>query len=214
MASLVIPLHAVPVLHALARCQGAVSFAELKESTSLTQATLNRILKCLCEFGYAIKVGHGRYAPGAELVGMGVDLTRNQIVPAFMPTLTSLRRQTHLNAELYIITPGGPIYLAHSPARGEAGIPFRYGHVIQNRTAHPAGLFFMAIHKSQKPAGYKKNFIVDRGGQWPELFRAAAMIPGSIYCLVLSGMLINVGPERHDELKEALHRAGAEMELP
>ena len=40
-----IPLNAVPVLHALARGHGPLAFAELKESTGLAQATLNRILE-------------------------------------------------------------------------------------------------------------------------------------------------------------------------
>jgi len=209
-----IPLKAVPVLHALARSRGPAGFADLKQATQLTQATLNRILNQLCEFRYAIKVGHGQYMSGPELFDMGQELTRNHVVPAFSAALADLRRRTQLNAELYMITPGGPIYLDHSAARGEASIPFRYGHVIQNRIAHPAGLFYLAMYGSEKPAGHRANFIVDRGGQWPELFRAAAMVPGRIYCLAVSGMLTNVPEERHAELKQHLHAVCGGIELP
>lgn len=214
MAEKQIPLNAVPVLHALARCHGPASFADIKEKAGLSQATINRILNQLCDFGYAVKVGHGQYMAGPELVDMGLEITRNQIVPGFRSLLSSLKRRTQLNAELYIITPSGPIYLTHSPRKGEASLPFQFGHLITNRTAHPAARFYLAIHKAEQTDGYKENFILDRGGQWPELFRAASMVPDSNYCLALSGMLMHVGEERHDELKEALHRAGGEIELP
>ena len=209
-----IPLNAVPVLHALARCHGPAALAELREKTGLAQATLSRILSQLCKFDYALKVGHGQYLAGPELVDMGMELTRNQIVPGFKKALSRLKRRTQLNAELYMITPNGPVYLTHSAARGEAELPFRYGHLIQNRVSHPAALFYLAIHDAKKPAGYKDNFIVDRGGQWPELFRAASMIPGSIYCLALSGVLTNVDEARHVELRKALHEACVEIEMP
>ncbi len=209
-----ISLNAVPVLHALARSHGPAAFAELRDATGLAQATLNRILKQLCDFGYAVKVGHGQYLAGPELVDMGVSITRNHVVPAFKNQLAALKRRTRLNAELYVITPNGPVYLTHSPARGEEALPFQFGHVIRNRSNHPAALFYLAMQKGQKPDGYRENFIVDRGGQWPELFRAAAMIPGSNYCLALSGMLTSVAEERHAELKEALHAAGRDIELP
>lgn len=209
-----IPLNAVPVLHALARSHGAVSFAEVKERTGLAQATVNRILNQLCDFGYAVKLGHGQYTAGPELLDMGLEVTRNQMLPMFDATLRPLRRKTQLNAELYVITPNGPVFLTHSPAKNEADIPFRFGKRISNRDAHPAALFYLAIHEGHQPAGYKENFIVDRGGQWPELFRAASMVRNSCYCLALSGLLMNVGEERHAELKEALHQAAAEMKLP
>lgn len=209
-----IPLKAVPVLHALARFHGPATLAELREETGLAQATLNRVLKSLCDFDYAIKVGHGQYLAGPDLVDLGISVTRNQLVPAFQQPLSRLRNRTHLNAELYVITPNGPVYLAQSAARGEAGLPFRFGHLVRNRTHHPAARFYLAIHAGEKPEGPRKNFIIDRGGQWPELFRAAAMIRGSHYCLAVSGMLTNVDEARHEELKEELHKACSEIELP
>jgi len=214
MAEKQIPLNAIPVLHALARSHGAASFADIKERTGLSQATVNRILNQLCEFDYAIKIGHGQYTAGPELLDLGLEVARNQILPRFDSTLRALRRKTQLNAELYVITPIGPVFLTHSPAKNEAVIPFRFGKMIGNRDAHPAALFYLSIHKGQHPEGCQENFIVDRGGQWPELFRAASMVRNSHYCLALSGLLMNVGEERHAELKEALHKSGAEMELP
>jgi len=214
MAEKQIPLNAIPVLHALARSHGSVSFADIRDTTGLSQATVNRILNQFCQFGYAVKVGHGQYTAGPELLDIGLQLTRNQMLPRFESTLRPLRRKTQLNAELYVITPSGPVFLTHSPAKGEAVIPFRFGKMIGNRDAHPAALFYLAIHEGQRPEGYRENFIVDRGGQWPELFRAAAMVGGSRYCLALSGLLMNVGEERHAELKDALHQAAKEMELP
>lgn len=214
MADNGIPNRAVKVLHALAHCSGSASFAEIKEETGLTPATLNRILKNMCAHGYVIKTGHGQYIAGPELLEMGLEITRNQITPGFESTLRALRRQTHLNAELYLITPGGPIFLTHSPAKGEAGVPFQYGHVIANRTVHPVAMFFLSLYESQKCDGFGQNFIADRGGQWPELFRAAAMIKGSNYCLAVSGMLTNVDESRHAEIRNALHEAGAKAELP
>jgi hypothetical protein len=209
-----IPNRMIRVLNALSRHNGPTSFAELKEATGLTPATLSRVLNNLCTHNYAIKTGHGHYIAGPELLEMGLEITRNQITPGFKATLSSLRQQTHLNAELYLITPGGPVYLTHAAARGEANVPFRYGHVVANRTVHPAALFFLAMHKSQKCDGSKCNFIVDRGGQWPELFRAAAMIKGSNFCLAVSGMLTNIDETRHAEIRDALHRAGDEAEIP
>lgn len=209
-----IPLNAIPVLHALARFSGSISFADIKEETQLSQATVNRILNQLCEFGYAIKMGHGQYAAGPQLVDLGLEVTRNQLVPRFRSALSSLKRKTQLNAELYVITPKGPIYLTHASAPGEAGLPFQFGKLIGNRDAHPAALFYLAIHEGQKHDGLKDNFIVDRGGQWPELFRGAAMVRDSKYCLALSGMLSNVDLDRQPELRDALHEAGKEIELP
>lgn len=206
-----IPRHAVAVLHALARCHGKATFAELRKETELPQATLNRLLNTFCAYGYAVKLGHGKYMAGPQLVDMGLQLTLNQIVPGFKPALRALRTETRLNAELYLIAKSGPIYLTHHAAPREAGVPFKFGHLIQNRTDHPAALFYLAIHKGETPAGSKDNFIVDRGGQWPELFRAGAMVPGSAYCIALSGMLTNVPAERHDELKAALHKTGDEL---
>jgi DNA-binding IclR family transcriptional regulator len=209
-----IPLHAMPILEALSRCHGSISFAELKEETALAQATLNRILNTLCSYGYAMKIGHGKYLAGPKLVSMGMAISKNQIVPGFKPQLCALRQETQLNAELYVISAGGPVFLTHFPAPGEASVSFSYGHVVLNRTAHPAALFYLAKYKSQKVAGYKENFIADRGGQWPELFRAASMIRKSNYCLALSGMLTNVEPNHHDELRRALHAACRDVELP
>jgi hypothetical protein len=210
----IIPNHAVPVLHALARCHGPAGFAELKEMTGLTQPTLNRILKNLCLYNYAIKTGHGQYMVGAELLDMGQEITRNHVVAGFDAVLSSLQQKTHLNAELYMITPNGPVYLTHYATRGEAGIPLRFGHLIRNRKHHPASLFYLAIHESQKVEGYKENFIVDRGGQWPELFRSGAMVPKSNYCLIVSGLLANIDEDRQPELKNMLHEACQETELP
>ena len=86
-------------------------------------------------------------------------------------------------------------------------MPFRYGHIIGNRVAHPAGLFYRALHEDFKPQGFKENFIVDRGNQWPELFRAASMVPGGRYCLAVSGVLATVGEERHEEIRALLAEA-------
>jgi hypothetical protein len=209
-----IPHLVVPVLHALAKSGEPVSFADLKEQTGIAQASLSRMLNNLCSYGYAMKASHGQYMAGPELLDMGISITRNRIVPELKKQLIGLKRKTQLNAEIYIITQNGPVYLTHSPAKGEEPLPFRFGHLISNRTDHPAALFFLAMHGGAKPAGCKENFIVDRGGQWPELFRAASMVNGSNYCLALSGMIASVGEDRYPELKEALHEAGKEIELP
>lgn len=208
------PLKALVVSNALARRHGPVGFAELKETTQLAQATLNRVLNNLCRYGYAIKMGHGQYLAGPKLVDMGQEIVRNQLVRGFEVPLSELKQRTKLNAELYVITPNGPVFLTHSPARDGGNIPFRFGHLIRNRDAHPAALFYLGIHKGDKAEGYRENFIVDRGGQWPELFRAAAMIPSSNFCLALSGKLINVDEDRIPELKEQLQQACREMEFP
>ena len=200
-----IPLHTVPVLDALSRSHGAASFAEIQSTTGLAKATLSRILKTLCTFGYALKCGHGQYMAGPKLVEMGEQLSRNQVIAGFMDELCQLRLATHLNAELYLIAKGGPVFFTHYAAPGEAGVSFRYGHVILNRKHHPAGRFYLALHENETMKGFRENFIVDPGGQWPELFRAAAMVPGTSYCIAVSGMLANVKDEAHQQIREALH---------
>ena len=117
-----IPINAFPVIQVIARNPEEVSFSFLKEKTQLAQATLNRVLKTLCEYRYVIKTSHGHYMTGPKLLNLGNAIVRNQITPKFEKSLINLCHVTHLNAELYLISNDGPLFLKHSPAPDEANI--------------------------------------------------------------------------------------------
>ncbi len=200
------PFNAFPVIQVIARNPEEVSFSFLKENTGLAQATLNRILKTLCEYRYLIKTSHGHYSTGPKLLNLGNAIVRNQITPKFQPALINLSHVTHLNAELYLISNDGPLFLKHIPAPDEANISFGYGHVILDRKSHPASLFYLTLNKNKKVADLKENFVIDEGNQWPELFRAASMVPETKYCIAVSGMLKNVPPSTYNDLKAIMHK--------
>lgn len=213
------------LLECLAAAHEPLGFAALAASAGMPTATLTRQLAKLVAFGYAEKVAHGSYRPGPRLLALGSMIVEHAAAPSYRPLLEELAQATGQNAELYALSPNGPVFLLSVPGRTEIRITLRPGYLVRSVAVHAGGLFSFARYADEVPAvaeqlktrglsrqafrervraADRQRFYVERGQIRPELARAGVPTPDGRYCVCVSGGVSEFPASKDAQLRRAM----------
>jgi len=207
------------VLEALCSRRGEKTISELERETGLPRTSLNRTLRILMESGYACRIRRGIYGAGTAALSLASGIFESAFSARFVPILDRLRDRTGLNAELYSITPSGPLFIRWSGGRSMFNVRMYQGHQIRS-VNNPAALPFHHRYPGSRLWGREREncfndglpvedalreytetgFYFEKGRVLPELARIIAASGNPDFCFGLSG-LISEFPEDPEILK-------------
>ncbi|MBI3832589.1 MAG: helix-turn-helix domain-containing protein [Planctomycetes bacterium] len=223
------------LLECLAEADAPLGFAALAAQTRVAPATLTRMLNRLAAWGYAAKVAHGSYEAGPGLLALGARVQEHSAALPFRALLGELADETGQNAEVYALTPNGPVFLQSAPGRSEIRITLRPGHLVKSVAVHPGGLFSFARYPDGVPAvaedlkrrglsraafrtrvrkAEEARFYADRGQIRPELARAGVSTRDGRFCVCVSGGVSEFPAAKDEALRKKLLAALQRMEGP
>jgi DNA-binding IclR family transcriptional regulator len=213
------------ILECLAGADEPLGFAALAAETRVPQATLTRMLNRLTQWGYAAKVAHGSYEAGPGLIALGARVMEHASALPFRALLGELAEETGQNAEVYLLTPNGPVFLQSAPGRTEIQISLRTGYLVKSVAVHPGGLFSFARYpddvtavaedlkrrglsreafRSRVRKAEESRFYADRGQIRPELARAGVPTRDGRFCVCVSGGVSEFPAAKDDALRKRL----------